>query len=154
MVHVTSSLPLGRLAEPLTVSQEITCARVFMSTRSKTWLQRLAACLVSPSWSWSWSWSCSRPLRILAYTNNAELAARRTQAAHGYISTAFYHLNSSRSWPHPPRPANTMCRKLVCSGSKTCFGPSTQGAGTKTHLEPRFCVIFNEGELGLECVYG
>ena len=38
-------------------------------------------------------------------------------------------------------PANTMWRKLLYSGFKTCFGPSTQGAGTKTHLKSRCCVV-------------
>ena len=30
-----------------------------------------------------------------------------------------------------PRSENTMWRKLLYSGFETCFGPSTQGAGTK-----------------------
>ena len=38
-------------------------------------------------------------------------------------------------------PANTMWRKLLYSGFETCFGPSTQGAGTKTHLKSRFFAI-------------
>ena len=37
-------------------------------------------------------------------------------------------------------PANTMGRKLLYSGFETCFGPSTQGAGAKTHLKSRFCL--------------
>ena len=40
----------------------------------------------------------------------------------------------------PQRHANTMWRKLLYSGFETCFGPSTQGAGTKTHLKSRFCL--------------
>ena len=40
--------------------------------------------------------------------------------------------------------ANTMWRKLFYSGFETCFGPSTQGAGTKTHLESRFCAILKK----------
>ena len=30
---------------------------------------------------------------------------------------------------------------LLYAGSKTCFGASTKGAGTKTHLESRCCAI-------------
>ena len=47
--------------------------------------------------------------------------------------------HSSSSSP-PCAPANTMWRKLLYSGFETCFGPSTQGAGTKTHLKSRFCL--------------
>ena len=42
-------------------------------------------------------------------------------------------------------PVNTMWRKLLHSGFETCFGPSTQGAGTKTHLKSRFCAILEKG---------
>ena len=38
-------------------------------------------------------------------------------------------------------PAHTMWHNLLYSGFETCFGPSTQGAGTKTHLKSRFCTI-------------
>ena len=31
--------------------------------------------------------------------------------------------------------------KLLYAGFETCFGPSTQDAGTKTHVESRFCAI-------------
>ena len=41
-------------------------------------------------------------------------------------------------------PANTMWRKLLYSGFETCFGPSTQGAGTKTHLKSRFSAILKK----------
>ena len=41
-------------------------------------------------------------------------------------------------------PANTMWRKLLYSGFETCFGPSTQGAGTETHLKSRFCAILQK----------
>ena len=34
-----------------------------------------------------------------------------------------------------------MWRKLLYSGFETCFGPSTQGAETKTHLKSRFSAI-------------
>ena len=34
-----------------------------------------------------------------------------------------------------------MWRTFLYSGFETCFGPSTQGAGTKTHLKSRFCAI-------------
>ena len=44
-------------------------------------------------------------------------------------------------------PANTMWRKLLYSGFETCFGPSTQGAETKTHLKSRFCAILKKGAL-------
>ena len=40
--------------------------------------------------------------------------------------------------------ANTMWRKLLYSGFETCFGPSTQGAETKTHLKSRFCAILKK----------
>ena len=42
------------------------------------------------------------------------------------------------------RSANTMWRKLLYSGFERCFGPSTQGAGTKTHLKSRFCAILKK----------
>ena len=38
-----------------------------------------------------------------------------------------------------------MWRKLFYSGFETCFGPSTHGAGTKTHLKSRFCAILKKG---------
>ena len=51
----------------------------------------------------------------------------------------------SRSFRSPEKwPANTMWRKLLYSGFETCFGPSTQGAGTKTHLKSRFCAILKK----------
>ena len=37
-----------------------------------------------------------------------------------------------------------MWRKFLYSGFETCFGPSTQGAGTKTHLKSRFCAILTK----------
>ena len=41
-------------------------------------------------------------------------------------------------------PANTMWRKLLYSEFETCFGPSTQGAETKTHLKSRFSAILKK----------
>ena len=41
-------------------------------------------------------------------------------------------------------PANTMWRKLLHSGFEACFGPSTQGAGTQTHLKSRFCALLKK----------
>ena len=40
--------------------------------------------------------------------------------------------------------SNAMWRKLFYSGFETCFGPSTQGAETKTHLKSRFCAILKK----------
>ena len=37
-----------------------------------------------------------------------------------------------------------MWRKLLYSGFETCFGPSTQGAGAKTHLKSRFRAILRK----------
>ena len=37
-----------------------------------------------------------------------------------------------------------MWRKFLYSGFETCFGPSTQGAGTKTHLKSRFSAILKK----------
>ena len=37
-----------------------------------------------------------------------------------------------------------MWRKFLYSGFETYFGPSTQGAGTKTHLKSRFCAILTK----------
>ena len=48
---------------------------------------------------------------------------------------------------------NTMWRKILYSGFETCFGPSTQGAGTKTHLKSRFCAILTKRGAML-CVNG
>ena len=49
---------------------------------------------------------------------------------------------------YPAGTSNTMWRKLFYSGFETCFGPSTQGAGTKTHLKThlksRFCAILKK----------
>ena len=42
--------------------------------------------------------------------------------------------------------------KLFYSGFETCFGPSTQGAGTKTHLKSRFCAILKKK--GARCNLG
>ena len=41
-------------------------------------------------------------------------------------------------------PVNTIWRKCLYSGFETCFGPSTQGAGTKTHLKSRCCAILTK----------
>ena len=41
-------------------------------------------------------------------------------------------------------PANPMWPKLLYSEIETWFGPSTQGAGAKTHLKSRFCAILTE----------
>ena len=38
---------------------------------------------------------------------------------------------SALSAPGTTMPANTMWRNLLYSGSETCFGPSTQGAGIR-----------------------
>ena len=37
-----------------------------------------------------------------------------------------------------------MWRKFLYSGFETCFGPSTQGARTKTHLKSKFCAILTK----------
>ena len=47
-------------------------------------------------------------------------------------------------------PANTMRRRILYSGFETCFGLSTQGAGTETHLKPRFCAILKK-KRGARC---
>ena len=41
-------------------------------------------------------------------------------------------------------PANAMWRNLLHSGFETCFGPSSQGAGTKMHLKSGFCAILTK----------
>ena len=55
----------------------------------------------------------------------------------GYIQTVSepkhffaYDLEGSGQW-----------RNLLHSGFESCFGPSTQGVVTKTHLKSRFCSI-------------
>ena len=40
--------------------------------------------------------------------------------------------------------SNTMWHKLFYSGFETCFGPTTQGAGTKTHLKSIFLRHFEK----------
>ena len=53
------------------------------------------------------------------------------------------------SWP-----ANKMWRKLLYSRFETCFGPSTQGAGTKTHLKSRVHAILTKRGAVIECGIG
>ena len=55
------------------------------------------------------------------------------------------------------QPANTkytVWRQFLYSGIETCFGPSTQGAGAKTHLKSRFCAIFQKRGAMLEDIDG
>ena len=46
-----------------------------------------------------------------------------------------------------PEPANTMWRTLLYSGFETYFGPSTQCAGSKTHLQSIFSAILKGGAM-------
>ena len=45
--------------------------------------------------------------------------------------------------------ANTMRRKLLYSAFESCFGPSTQGAGTRTHLKSGVCAILKKKKGGV-----
>ena len=46
--------------------------------------------------------------------------------------------------PHLCLQAMQMWRKFLYSRFDMCFGPGTQGAGTKTHLKSRFCAILTK----------
>ena len=51
------------------------------------------------------------------------------------------HPNTDTSWIHLQTQFGV---NFLHSGFETCFGPSTQGAGTKTHLKSRFCAILKK----------
>ena len=87
----------------------------------------------------------SLPRRVLPYTYHAML--RMCLQATMAMLRMFFEL---MKFCEPLWPANTMWRKLLYSGFETCFGPSTQGAGTKTHLKSRFCAILKKRGAMLE----
>ena len=81
-----------------------------------------------------------RPWTTALATIRVVHTSHQAVEAHRVASTA-----KANTYPYvKPWPANIMWRKRAYSGFETCFGPSTQGAGARTHSKPRFCAIFEK----------